>query len=81
VFLGRHLLISEADAANDFFDGFVGAAIGGMVLASLAGARVPVKRGPLPGSGRAPEPPPERSRPARVRTGAGGPGVGVEQRG
>lgn len=46
-FLGQHLFISESDTANDLFDGFVGAGIGGLLLALLARSGTPVRRGAL----------------------------------
>lgn len=46
-FLGQHLFISEADTANDLFDGFVGAGAGGVLLALLARTGMPVRRGTL----------------------------------
>jgi hypothetical protein len=46
-FLGQHLFISESDTANDLFDGFVGAGIGGLLLASLARSGMPVRRGAM----------------------------------
>ena len=52
-FLGQHLFISEADTANDLFDGFLGAGVGGVLLASLARTRVPVRRGSLSRAGGA----------------------------
>jgi hypothetical protein len=46
-FLSQHLFISEADTANDLFDGFVGAGAGGVLLALLARSGMPVRRGSL----------------------------------
>jgi hypothetical protein len=48
-FLGAHLFISEADTADDLFDGLVGGAIGGAMLAAAARRPIGVRRVPLGG--------------------------------
>jgi hypothetical protein len=41
---GQHLFTSESDTINDLFDGFIGAGIGGLLLAAWAVSRYPTRR-------------------------------------
>jgi hypothetical protein len=79
-FLGQHLFISESDTANDLFDGFVGAGIGGLLLASLARTGMPVRRGALSG-GDADAPAPARDGEPRGEEGEREAGAGHERGG
>ena len=46
--LGQNLFTSESDTINDLFDGFVGAGIGGALLATWALSRYHTRRIPRP---------------------------------
>jgi hypothetical protein len=74
---GQHLFIGETDTITDLADGFIGAAIGGALLAVWALARYPSRRVPRRLSRRVLSPPSTERRPAGDGLSPGVPDQGI----